>query len=633
MSRSSPFRRVFVLLVPLVVVAGAAGEARGQRKADKKYPFANPPLEVHDRLGKAGVGKPAPFAAADRAFLTDFWAARSAKKAIPPADDAAVTAHLIASGVNDPKARTEYLKKFNDLVAAAEKAVASAKTDGEKADQLLHYLHKNVMAKGYEANQTTLSAVFDTGSYNCVSSACLYFLVGTRLGLKLQPVLIPGSAYEAGHAAFDLLIGTKRTEIEPTNPDGFDWPAKLKQPGVQVIGPQPDRKKAYDCDGFGLAGSIASNLGVAAAKADPPRPVEAVRWGLIAMVLDPTDATAAENLLAAVSNWGLALDKEKKFEDALMVYEFGRDALGKNEKLDHNYKVVWEHHLDAVFGAGKIADGLKLLPRAAAAFPADKTISDPAEWVARAANQKAKADGWDKGLSFADAALKELTGKSATIVHKWRGSARRHWSQDLLEKDDVEGSLKVLVDGLAETPGNKELLEGLGFHTQEALKLLDEKKGTAAAIEHFKKLVKAFPKVKDVGDMGYTRAAVAVDKLADDKKFAEALKAAEAYAPLAGDRALDLKGHVFDGWGRALVKDEKWEEAIQKYAEGLTAHAKSTLLRENAIATVDQWGFKAIEEKKWATAIERYKLGLKHLGDDKLLKERIEYCQEQKGKG
>jgi tetratricopeptide (TPR) repeat protein len=621
-------RRFLVIVLPAIILVPASS-AYGQSASEKKYPFANPPLKILDQLAGSGVAKPDPLSKADSGFLDDLWAARSANKSLPPADDAAVTAHLIASGVENSAARAAYLKKFNALVEAAKKAVGGTKTDGEKADQLLRFLHKEVMAKGYSSEQTRLSAVFDTGEYNCVSSACLYYLVGTRLGLKLQPVLTPGEDFVAGHAAVDLLTDGKRIEIEPTNPDGYNFPEKLKQPGVRAVGPQPDRSKAHDCDGFGLAGSIASNRGVAAGKSHPPRPVESVRAGLIALVLDPTNDSASKNLLAAVSNWGYALDKEKKLAEALKVFEFGRAALGKHQKLDDNHKVVWEHHLVALFSDGKFADGLKELPRAAAAFPHVEGFNNPAEWVERAAAARAKADGWAKGLEYADSAVKELTGKPADAIRAWKTGARRNWSQDLLKKGDVDGSLKIIAAGLGAAPDDKELLDGLAYHTQEAIRFLDAKKGTDKAIAHFQEIIKAYPKVQDVRDMALTHAHSAVGKLEKAKKFPEALKAAATYAPLAGDRAADLACSVYDAWARSFAKDGKWEEAIKKYAEGLAAYPKNELLTGNGVITVDQWGVKAINEKKPKVAIERYEFGIKHLGEHKQFSERIEYCQKK----
>jgi tetratricopeptide (TPR) repeat protein len=624
-------RRLIVGVVALLGLVLAARTAHGQTPDVKKYPFAKPPLEIYDRLSLSGVGKAESLPEGDRKFLIELWSARTAKpaKEIPPADEAAVIAHLIASGVSDVKVRAAYLKRFNELVAEAQKVTAGAKSDSEKADLLLRFLHKGVMASGYEAEQTTLSTLFDTGKYNCVSSASLYFLVGTRVGLKLRSIIIPGTGFSAGHAAVDLVDGTKRIEVEPTNPDGFDWPAKLRQPGVIVIGSLPDRKEGYDSDGFGLACSAASNLGIAAAKADPSRPIEAIRWQVVALVLDPTDPSAATSLLAAVSNWGLKLDEVKKYEEALRVYEFGSAALGAHEILDGNYNAVWYHYLDWVFGEGRLGDGLKLLPRAAAAFPMDKTIADPATWVSRAARRKAESDGWAAGLAFADSALKDLTGDVAKSVRAWKDKARRQWSEELLDKGDLDGSLKVIAAGLTETPDSEELLAGLSLHTKESLDYLSSKKDPAAAITHFKEICQKFPKIKDVTDRGYNHAEQEVVKLTGEKKFAEALKAAAVYEPLAGDRAGEIKCNAFDLWATALATEGKWEAAIGKYIDGLAAFPHSKLLRENAIATVDQWAHEAIEKKDWAAAIGRYDAGLKHFSDDKFLKNKREYYQSR----
>ncbi len=201
----------------------------------------------------------------------------------------------------------------------------------------------------------------------------------------------------------------------------------------------------------------------------------------------------------------------------------------------------------------------------------------------------------------------------------------------MLDKGDADGSLKVIADGLAADPTSKELLSGLAYHTQEALKYLDEKKGTDAAVAHFKELREKFPKVKDIADMGFAAAFRAVDNLADDKKFAEALKAAGTYAPLAGDRAGDLKCLAFDRWGRSLVEDKKWEEALAKYAEGLKEFPKSQQLLGGATTAIDQWAHQAIDggKKDWPEAIKRYDAGLKVLPDSQYLKDKREICRKQ----
>ncbi|QJW95840.1 transglutaminase family protein [Frigoriglobus tundricola] len=614
----------------LLALSGLVLANGGRLRADPKpgaYPFPLPPLAVYEQLGKADLGKVEPFAPGDAKLLAEVWAARTKKPpaALAPADDTAVRLHLLASGVSEGK-RDEYLKKFTALVGAARDATAGARSDREKADQLLRFLHKATLTKGYVADETTLDAVFDKKAYNCVSSSCLYYLVGTRLGLKLQPVLIPGSGWSAGHAAVDLIDGTTRIEIEPTNPDGYDWPAKLKRSGVIVLGFQPDRKKAYDSDGFGLAGSIASNLAAAALAPKPPRAREAVRWLAISLTLAPNDPSPKNNLLATFGKWGNDHADAGRYEEALKVFACARTALDDRE-LERNHNAIWARYLDTVFGAGKFEDGLKLVPRAAAAFPKEKSFSSPAEWVTRAARRKNDKDGPAAGLTFADAALEYLSGDAAKSVRDWKVTARRMWSQQLLAKKDAAGSLRVLADGLAESPDDKQFFDALGYHTQEALTQLAAK-DRATAVAYFKELREKFPKVSAIQDAGLSHANRALDDLCKANKFEDAMKTATALAPLAGKEGA-LKGRALDHWARSLATAGKWPEALAKYTEALAACPDDVRLRNNGAVMVDQWARKSMDKKDWKEAVRIYELGLKPFPDSRVLKNNREYCLAQ----
>ena len=406
-----------------------------------------------------------------------------------------MTLHLLASGV-PAKDRAAYLKKFADLVAAAEKATAGAKTDREKADHLLRFLHKGVMAKGYAEDQTTLHGVFDTGKFNCVSSSAVYFLVGTRLGLKLQPVLIPGEPYRVGHAAIDLIDG------KAPRPDRADQPRRVRLAGEgeearcgrdrPPTGPQEGLRR-----GRVRAGGGGGEQPRARRRERRTRRGRRRRSGGRRSHWPWTRPTRARPTTwpPRCRTGGWTAKEAKKYEDAVALYAFGRAALGDKGKLEHNYRVVWEHYLDEVFGAGKFEDGLKLVPRAAAAFPKEKKFADAAEWVGRAAHRKADKDGWEAGLAFADDGAEAPHGERREgRARPGSPSARRRWSQELLDKGDVDGSLKVLADGLKDVPGDKELLAGLKYHTQRGPRGPRSKKGgPAAAIAHFKELVREVP--------------------------------------------------------------------------------------------------------------------------------------------
>ena len=394
--------------VLLAAASVSAGLARAQPAP--AYELALAPLAVYGRL--PGLrDRPVPRLSADeRKSLERVWE-RNAKKPAPREnglDELMLQAMLFASGVEDASARKKYHQQFDQLVGRARQAVQGAGADRDRADRLLRFLHKSVMNKGYAAEQTSFSAVFDTGTFNCVSSTAMYHLVGTRLGLKLEALSISGGPYLPGHASLDLIDGDKRIDVEPTNADGFDWQAKISRPGVIVLSFAPSRKNGRKVDVFGVASMICSNRAIVLSKAKPPRRMEAVRCYLSAPALDPANQTASGNLLAAFTNWGPELAGEKKFEEALRVLAFGLEVAPRSSALRNNYSVIWSRYIDALLESGQDKDALKVIARAAEAVPADRDFKGPAHWFIRLGEKRVREKGWETGLDEVECGLKVL---------------------------------------------------------------------------------------------------------------------------------------------------------------------------------------------------------------------------------
>jgi hypothetical protein len=105
------------------------------------------------------------------------------------------SAALIASGIDDLASRRQYLARFNELTAGAGEAMAGKKTVGTKAVAVMNYLVENVYTgKGVSA-QVDVGRLLDDGTYNCVSSATVYTIVASRLGLETCPVNEPGHVF------------------------------------------------------------------------------------------------------------------------------------------------------------------------------------------------------------------------------------------------------------------------------------------------------------------------------------------------------------------------------------------------------------------------------------------------------
>src|SRR5262249_39818919 len=174
-------------------------------------------------------------------------------------------AALLASGVTDAAKRKHYLARLDKLEAGARKATAGAKTPFEKGKKLLAFLHAGPMAKGYDRDQSDLSALLDSGKFNCVSSALLYNVLGRRLGLDLRAVEVPEHVFSV------LYDGRKRADVETTNPRGFNpsrvplTAAQAKKKGVVYLRESyPDRRR--EVNELGLLAIVCYNRGVALAR-------------------------------------------------------------------------------------------------------------------------------------------------------------------------------------------------------------------------------------------------------------------------------------------------------------------------------------------------------------------------------
>ncbi len=612
---------VLALTAPAAPSSKAPGFSKEPMAAG--YQLALAPLAVYDRLSDLKMGSVPALPADERKLLSAVWERKTRRPGPAEKEDDGllVDAMLFASGIEGAEPREKYRERFDELVVGARQAVKGARPDRERGERLMRFLHKGVMSKGYAAEQSSFAAVFDTGKFNCVSATALYYLVGSRLGLKLRPLSIPGGFFP-GHAALDLVEGDKRIQVEPTNPAGFDWKAKGGREGAREV------------DGFGVAALIYSNRGVALAGAKVPRPLEAARCYLAALALDPASRTAANNLLAIFVNWGPRLTDERKFEDAVRALAFGLSVAPRSGSLHNNHHLAWASYIDATLAAGQDQDALKVIERAAKAVPEDKDFQSPSRWFVRLGEKRSQDKGWEAGLVVVGRGLKVLPAAEGKKLLAWRSGLFRRWSQSLLSKKDVHGSLKVLARAYALGPKDREVAGGIAYHAQEALRTLEEGGGRPAAIEHYEALRKQFVAVKSVPAVGSAYAAGAVRKLTDARKYQEALKAAVGYGPLVAGppQRAELAAIVYDGWARQLRREKKWKAALEKYAEGLKAFPRQPRLASNAIALIDDWAETAIKVKDWAEAVRVYDVGLADFPGNSHLKHNRHYCEQMKRK-
>jgi Transglutaminase-like superfamily len=138
---------------------------------------------------------------------------------------------LVVAGVSAEE-RPSYEEKLNEITAEAYEVTKDATTPEKKAKKLAKFLHDGPMKAGYVTGQYNLKVLLDTGTYNCVSSALLFDIIGRRLGLKVETVNIPRHIF--------CRLGS--IDIEPTS--GRVYPASIRGERVGKKRQEKDDKSA-----------------------------------------------------------------------------------------------------------------------------------------------------------------------------------------------------------------------------------------------------------------------------------------------------------------------------------------------------------------------------------------------------
>lgn len=291
----------------------------------------------------------------------------------------------------------------------------------------------------------------------------------------------------------------------------------------------------------------------------------------------------------------------------------------------------WIKQIEAALEAGKDTDVLTILDKAGKAFPDEASFRKPAVWFERHGEKRIKDKGYEAGLDVAERALKVLPANQNASILAWRNSIFRYWSQDLLDKKQVDASLKVLERGYALAPSDGNVLAAIAYHTQEALRIT-EAKSADAAIEHFQTLSKQFPKVDEVAVRGQKHPGFVVRKLLEQNKFKEAVETVDRYRILLPkpEHRAEVGAIAYDGWAVHFIDKKEWEAALDKYKEGLKAYPEQKLLLRNVQATVEEWAAPSIKAKKWDEAIRIFGVGLKYFPANTYLEGRKTSCEKMK---
>jgi tetratricopeptide (TPR) repeat protein len=616
----------------MLFVTGCFAAASVMSLADETaaYPFQAQPTELLQHLDKlskleaagkkpSSVGKLPP----DVLQLLE----RTNRGAVLD-DRELIDAFLIASGVSDRQGRDAYFKKLDQITAASRSATASAKTPIERGDALLKFLHKGPMRAGYNPQQTRLSVLIDTGKYNCVSATALYQIIATRLGLAVQALSIPSTV--EGHAMIMYLDGDRRIDVETTNPDGFNFRAKVKQSGATVIGIQLDPEKGHDVSPQGLASLIAQNLASSGGKHQDH--LAAIQAALVGLALDPVENAKANNFVAAVNEWAMLLGDANKYEEALQVMQFGLELLPADDTLACNADLLWSRYAAFEARASRATSAVAVVRRAIKSGRLKDSDEAEAAPFVTVADDLADDKKWQEAIAVLDQGLRAVEGESVTRLHKWLIQVHRQWAEAERKRGNDDAAIGALAALWKRAPADRDAQNAVAYFAQESLAEVERAGGPDAAAKLLTKLRANFSTLGYLDEAGKLAARRGVEKLLAAKKFEQASAAIDRYQPLlADDSARDeVGGLVVDSWGRELIREKQWEKAVKVYGDGLKRYPTSELVKHNIVMAWDRWAGEEMKKGNWPEAIRIYELALEALGDNAHIKHNLAVCRSRR---
>lgn len=580
-SQVATFRFRWLGIVGLFSCLLMGGLALGQ--APQGYAFKLAPLEIYDQFGKLELGEPPVIGKAERELLAGRWEAASKGENKDITDEQFLDALIFASGVEEPKEVDQLRQKYRQLLSSSKESLKAYKAAPERAEKLLTFLHQGVMKQGYDLEKTTFAEIFETNKYNCVSSTAIYCILGRSHGLKLQPISVPGSQFQAGHATVDLVENGKRIQIEPTNADGYDWDTKINQPGVISLNFGPARSSGHDVSYWHVPAMIYSNRGNGLKKEDGSGQLAMIRCYVGALALAPDDDGATNNMRAALVNWGPALIKAEKFSESVRAMEFAHTVAPEDSGVATNRRLAWERQIMHLLSAKKDAEAMQIAIDARNALGKEGRFAARSSWFEFLGQEVREKEGFEAALTVFDRAKAVLDADEMKAMSTWRISLARLWSQSLLEAKKYEESLAVLKRFYDAKAIDEDLAAGIGYHTVKALFLAKEKGDAAEVIQHYRALREAFADCNQVQSGAESFAYDVASTLWKEKHFDEASKLVDELSPmLESDKAkVDLGERLYDAWISELLASKKIDQAIERGMEGRKRFASSEYLARN----------------------------------------------------
>jgi|GEM_PF-2568981 len=262
---------------------------------------------------------------------------------------------LIISFLTNQESVALYASKARDVLKEIQSQ--NYKNESEKAEALLKKIHQYFL-KRYRESANTVSGIFITGEFNCMSSSLLYAALAREMGLQTRLNL-----YRT-HARPEVLVNGMWIEVEATSPFGYDF-RRNTQAQQEFV-----RLTTFSNEGRILAVCNTPRQWYAAWYANEVyfqfkqgKVPQGFQLALRSFALDPSLPIVQTNSVSAYQEYTSFLLKRGLTNEVIAVIEEGVNTFPFSPVLSNNYQfIVYQNVLDTL-KRGNLADGKNLLKK------------------------------------------------------------------------------------------------------------------------------------------------------------------------------------------------------------------------------------------------------------------------------
>ena len=505
-------------------------------------------------------------------------------------------ASLLSSGIVDSQMREPLLRKIDQMVAQCEKVIPKNGETFARGKLLLTSLHNGHLQNGYREKQTDVSAVLNDGTFNCVSSATLYAIVGRRIGLDVRGIEVPD------HAFAIVYDGTDHADVETTNPHGFN-PARNKlglerfqQTTGFVYIPDNNRSKRREIDELGMVALTWYNHGVGAIERKEYD--KALVNFFKALSLDPDNKSAVKNVLSVLGKWSHELFKAGDVEKAMSVLEVGRELAPDDRNLKHNQKAIWQLHIRQLVADDRADEALKQLTEACDRTESNE-LAELQSWVfIQQGERLVKNNEWESAVAVADNGLERVDESAQRGLQEWRESVLMRWTTTFVKEKDFAKAVDVIEKSGSGSNGWR-LDKRLAYIAQEWSRQAKEAEGLEAGAAIAEDLVKRFPdnwQIKKVAN-AFTDRAANESLTAKDYETALTIYAAARKRDPDNYHFKQREENVWLVMVDPMIKSRDWKSSVDLLERGIKSLPNGHKLKKNLVYCVQEFGRDTSKEK------------------------------------